>query len=244
MFPALLLIFVSCRWRKASSVLLINTATLILPQFTTTGHHEIRSCNTAPCVVPTSTHLSRKCDRFVTVTTTAVSTSLRDAPTTGGVWTELNMHRHISPLRSNNETLCPHTLASPSEWPDKQICNGQKCFLVFRCRRHKKTWVQFIIDPLLTTPCSLVLAFFPSIKNIKRHQSFTRREQPQCGGWPTDEQIVWLCSHKTHKRFPLKLRLKTEVFKLLILFGKHSKIFLFILFFWLTNRWTETVSAL
>ena len=57
-----------------------------------------------------------------------------------------------------------------AEWPDKQICNSQKCFLFFRCARHKKNWVLCIIDPLLTTPRPP-----PFHKNIKRHQYFMRQ---------------------------------------------------------------------
>lgn len=77
------------------------------------------------------------------------------------IWITLNMHHHISSLRTNNKTPCQHTLSSTISVQSDQTSRfvaGQKCFQVFRWKRHKKNRVLYIIDPLLTTPRSPFLA--------------------------------------------------------------------------------------
>lgn len=84
------------------------------------------------------------------------------------IWITLNMHHHISSLRTNNKTPCQHTLSSAISVQSDQTSRfvaGQKCFQVFRWKRHKKNRAQYIIDPLLTTPRS-------RHKNIKKASIF------------------------------------------------------------------------
>lgn len=99
----------------------VPPSTLQFLFFFTTGHHGLRNSNTGPCVVPTPTHLSKKCD--VSSSPAHRESPARETPppqppppsrVRKGNWIKLNMYHHISPLRTNNKTLGLHTLSSPS----------------------------------------------------------------------------------------------------------------------------------